>query len=214
VVCCPSNCYGIDGHFDTTIAARDLRQYQRQGPNKTTALIRDSLSAHGISGATVLDIGAGIGTLSFELLRAGASRAVGIDLSPAYVEVAQAEASRQRMEAAFRVGDFVDVANELTAADIVVLDRVICCYPHAEPLLNAATERSRRLFALSYPKDRWDVRTVLAFDNLKRRLKSETFRSFVHDPLLLQRVIERSGFRRVARSQTFVWRVDTFIRMS
>jgi magnesium-protoporphyrin O-methyltransferase len=211
--CCATDCYGIQGHFDPAIATRDLRQYQRKGPNKTTVLLRDSLAARGIAGATVLDIGAGIGTLTFELLARGAGQAIGVDLSPAYVAAAQGEAKRRNLNAAFRVGDFVDVAAELTSADVVVMERVICCYPHAEPLLKAAAGRSRRLLALSYPKDRWDVRAVLGIDNLTRRLKSATFRSFVHDPRLFEAVMERAGFRRVGRRQTFVWRVDTFARI-
>jgi magnesium-protoporphyrin O-methyltransferase len=157
-------------------------------------------------------VGAGIGALSFELLTHGAQSATGIDLSAAYMAVARAEAQRRQASAEFQVGDFVNAAPDLAPADVVVLDRVVCCYPHVEPILRAAAGRSRRLLALSYPRDRWYVRAALWFENVRRRLKGDAFRVYVHDPQRIEHLIELEAFRRVPRSQTLVWRADTFVR--
>lgn len=35
----------------------------------------------------------------------------------------------------FRYGDFVSLAPDLETADLVTLDRVVCCYPELEPLV-------------------------------------------------------------------------------
>jgi magnesium-protoporphyrin O-methyltransferase len=212
--CCCSDDFGIRGHFDPAIAARDLRYYKRNGPNKTTVFMRDALIGQGIAAATVLDIGAGVGALSFELLAHGARSTTGIDLSAAYAAVAGAEAAARRVAAEFEVGDFVERAADIPPADVVVLDRVVCCYPHAEPILRAAAGRSRKLLALSYPRNRWYMRAAIAFENAHRRFKGEAFRSFVHDTQMIERLIETAGFRRVARSDTLTWRADTFLRVA
>jgi magnesium-protoporphyrin O-methyltransferase len=212
VSCCRSDGYGIRDHFDPAIAERDLRTYQRKGPGKTTALIRDALKRQGIGAASILDVGTGIGALSFELLAHGARSATGIDLSAAYIAVARAEAQRRQVNAEFQIGDFVEAARDLAPADVVVLDRVVCCYPHDEPIVRAAAGRSTRLLALSYPRDRWYVRAALWVENVRRRLKGDPFRVYVHDPERIEQLIELEAFRRVARSQTLVWRADTFVR--
>jgi 2-polyprenyl-3-methyl-5-hydroxy-6-metoxy-1,4-benzoquinol methylase len=105
---CCSDAYGIRDHFDPAIADRDLRTYQRKGPNRTAVLIRDALECQGIHAARVLDVGAGIGAWSFELLAHGARSATGIDLSAAYTAAARGEAKRRQVSAEFQVGDFVD----------------------------------------------------------------------------------------------------------
>ncbi len=56
--------------FDARVAEGDLRRYRRKGPNLTTRMLRDLVSG-APRGRTVLDVGAGVGALSFELLGSG-----------------------------------------------------------------------------------------------------------------------------------------------
>jgi 2-polyprenyl-3-methyl-5-hydroxy-6-metoxy-1,4-benzoquinol methylase len=118
-----------DQQFTRKKVDKELRSYRRKGPELTTRLLRDSLAHAGVAGATVLDIGAGIGALTFELLTLGASRAIVVEAAPAYLAVATEEAKRvdKRGVIEFRHADFLTIAQELPAAAIVALDRVICC---------------------------------------------------------------------------------------
>ena len=80
VQCCDPN--GLNSVFDTGRAAADARRYRRKGLTRETRAILGMLVDRGVEGATVLEIGEGIGDLLIELLRAGASRATGVEISP------------------------------------------------------------------------------------------------------------------------------------
>ena len=54
--------------------------------------------------------------------------------------------------------DFVAEARHIPPADAVILQRVICCYPHATALVEAAAEHARRVLVLTFPIDRWWAR--------------------------------------------------------
>src|SRR6266508_4007771 len=112
--CC--QCRGMESQFDRGEAERKLRAYRRGGPVLSTR--------------TLLDIGGGVGAIQHELLKAGAARATDVDASNAYLDAARAEAARQGHadRATFHHGDFVALADAIAPADIVTLDRVICCY--------------------------------------------------------------------------------------
>jgi 2-polyprenyl-3-methyl-5-hydroxy-6-metoxy-1,4-benzoquinol methylase len=211
--CCSSFCTASQRQFSAAIARRDLALYRKRGPDVTTRLLRDAI-LHAGSGSSVLDIGAGIGALSFELLAAGVTRATTVDAAPAYLAAAREEAGRRDFADRFEQihGDFVSVARDIAPADIVTMDRVVCCYPAYQPLLEAALGRSRRLFAFSYPRDRWYVRAVIALQNLVRAVMRNPFRSFVHPAQDMERLLQRHGFTRLERRETIVWSADLYGR--
>ncbi|MEX2535586.1 MAG: methyltransferase domain-containing protein [Trueperaceae bacterium] len=155
-------CLGLERVFDDRAARADLRRYRRRGPQRTTKIMVDVLIAEGIVAATVLDIGGGVGAIPNAMIRAGARSARLVDASAAYLATARDEAERQghleRMS--FRFGDFVGVAAEEPAAEVVTLDRVICCYDDMEALVSASTARAERLYGLVYPRDSWWNRLV------------------------------------------------------
>jgi magnesium-protoporphyrin O-methyltransferase len=109
-------------------------------------------------------------------------------------------------------GDLVDHASQLAPADAVVLDRVVCCYPAYQPLLQAALAHSQRLFAYSYPQDRWDVRLVVRIQNMIRGWTHRAFRTFVHSEAAMGALLTAQGFRRISRRKTFVWCADVYLR--
>jgi magnesium-protoporphyrin O-methyltransferase len=152
--------------------------------------------------------------VSFELLTRGAATATLSDASPAYLEAAREEAAERGMADRTRValGDFVEIASHLVPADVVVLDRVVCCYPAWRPLLEAAAARCTRVLAITYPPGRPDVRAVIAFENARRRWFGDGFRAFVHPPPDMDRVLRESGLRRVTRARTLVWKIDIYVR--
>jgi SAM-dependent methyltransferase len=130
--CC--SCQEIENQFGSDTAKRDLRRFQRRGPIRSTRVLIDDLLKVGVAGASVLDIGGGIGAIHHALLNAGASAAIHVDLSPDYITVAREESARRGHAARVRFvhGDFVAVATDVPDADIVTLDRVICCYPEMD----------------------------------------------------------------------------------
>lgn len=213
----PSCCSGFgdtaESHFTAKIARRDLRRYRKNGPGPTTRFLRDGVVASGVNGL-LLDIGSGVGSLAFELLDRGVSRVVAVDASSAYLAAAREEAQRRdRMEAVeFVHGDFLRVAPDLPTASIVTLDRVVCCYPHVEPLLEEALRHSGEGFAFSYPRDVWYVRAVLAIENGIRRVRRNPFRTFAHSPALMERIVTRAGFVLQSRRESRTWSSDVYLR--
>jgi magnesium-protoporphyrin O-methyltransferase len=212
-----SHCVGAGRLFNRRRAARDLKRYRRSGPSKTTGWLLDHLLAQGVDGLTLLDIGGGVGAIQHALIGdGGVVQAAAVDASPAYVEVAQEEARRRGHEALVlhHVGDFVDHADQVTEADIVTLDRVVCCYPAMEELVRLSAERARRFYALVFPRDEWWIRVLLAVPNLFLRATRNPFRVFVHPHNEVERVIHAEGLQQRFGKTTAFWRVAVYERAS
>jgi hypothetical protein len=205
-----------DEHFNSDKVAKELAQYRRKGPGPTTRRLRGGLVSAGLREGTLLDIGGGLGILSFELLDAGFSRAAVVDASSAYLTAASEEATRRGRSglAEFLHGDFLIVAAKLAPATVVTLDRVVCCYPSYEPLLKQALQLARTGFAMSYPRDRWFVRAGMWLENARRRRSRNPFRTFVHPPSEMMRIIEGAGFKLASRQRTIAWSSDVFVKSS
>jgi len=153
--CCTGPCPAA-AHFDPRVADRDLRRYQRHGPDLSTRLLLSELQRWPLQGLHLLDVGSGIGVIPLELAAAGLACVTLADASPAYLEAARRHlASREPSRPAqFVLGDFAATAASLPDADIVTLDRVVCCYPDVEALLRGAAARARRMVAFTYHPDR------------------------------------------------------------
>lgn len=212
--CCSTYGNVAAAHFDAKIATRDLENYRKKGPGPTARLLLDLLRDTGAVEGTLLDIGSGVGGLSFELLERGVERVIAVDASAAYLAAAAQEAARRDRRPAieFRHGDFLDVASTIPPATIVTLDRVICCYPAFESLLKEALGHTERYFAYSYPTELWYVRAAIAVENGVRRLKGDPFRAFVHPVDQMTQAIERAGFHLAGRRQTWQWSADVWVR--
>lgn len=209
-------CAAADRHFGAARTARELSEYHRRGPTGTARLILALLRDANAAAETMLDVGAGIGVLHHELLSRGVRTAIHVEGAAAYISTATAEAERRghvgRVE--FRHGDAVDLAADLPPADLVTLDRVICCYPDYEGLLHATTRLARRYYVLSFPHDRWYVRAHTAWQNFGRRRKGNPFRTFVHSPGEMRAMIERAGFRPVSWRRSLMWVVGLYERQA
>lgn len=170
----------------------------------------------GMTGRSILDVGSGVGTITLELLKRGAANAVLADASPAYLDAAREEAMRAGFADRVRVapGDFVDTSSAIEAADVVVLDRVVCCYPAWQPLLAAAARCCRRTLALTYPRNRLDVRLMIGIENARRRWSGDGFRAYVHSPVAMDAALRDHGFRRISHTGTFSWNIDLYVRES
>jgi magnesium-protoporphyrin O-methyltransferase len=212
--CCSSPSDLTAKQFDAHRAASDLATYQRSGPDQTTRGLLTGIAAASVRAESVLDIGAGIGALSFELLESGVASATCIDMSAAFVAGGQAEAQRRGVahRMSWQAADFVAIAPSVPVVDVVTLDRVVCCYPAFEALLRAAADHARILLALSYPRDRWYVRLLMGAENLIRQVRGNVFRSFVHPVADMEALLTSAGFKRLSRTGTLAWQMDVFRR--
>jgi magnesium-protoporphyrin O-methyltransferase len=212
VVC---SCCGFesaaDRQFTAVKAAKELEAYRKGRLGPTTRLLRDAVVDAGLNHGSLLDIGGGVGALAFELLDRGMSSAIVADAAAAYVAAATEEATRRGTRARIVQGDFLQMSDTLPSVDLVSLDRVVCCYPLYEPLLQQALEHAGSGFALSYPRDRWYVRAGMWFENAKRARKSG-FRTFVHPAARMQEIVRQAGFVLARRRFTFVWTIDVYLR--
>jgi magnesium-protoporphyrin O-methyltransferase len=212
VTCC--ECEGIAGQFGARIARRDLRRFRRRGPIESTRLLVDDLVAAGVGGGSLLDIGGGIGAIQHSLMSAGAREATDVDVSADYLAAAREEATR--LGHADRVhyirADFVQIATTVADADIVTLDRVICCYPDMEPLVSAASQKARRLLGAVYPRDVWWVRAGVRAANLLMRIRRSAYRAFLHPPAAIDAAIRRQGLERRTLRRTIAWEIVTYTR--
>ena len=209
-----SCCGAIDLHFSATKAEGLENELKSKGPPAETQLLLDSLRRADVTGMTVLDVGAGIGVLSERLLAAGARSAVLVDISTAYLKAAEARLAQTPFvnSVQYRQADIIEVAAELADADIVTLDKVICCYPNWEELVNSSTRKAKRFYAASYPRRRIPVRLAIWFENFMRTLRGNPFRAFVHPVTSIEALIERNGFERLAVQHTFFWRCAVYRR--
>ncbi len=167
-----------------------------------------------MGGATLLDIGGGIGAIHHELLQEGAASAVHVDASAAYLEKAKGEAERRghRDRVRFLHGDFVDIVGSVPQADVVTLDRVICCYPDVERLVHLSAERSDRYYGLVYPRDSWWMRLAFPVPNLYFRARSCPFRIFLHPVARVDQLIRDCGFTEIFKKLTAVWLIALYRR--
>lgn len=185
------------------------KRYRRRGLDKASRRMVEFLEQRGIEGATVLEVGGGVGEIQIELLKRGAGRALNLELSSAY----DAEAARLIREAGLeeraerRQHDIAVDPEGIEPADVVVLHRVVCCYPDYERLLGAAAEHARHAVVFSYPPRNLVSRLFVSSQNLLFRALRKEFRAFAHPPAGMLAVLRGRGLRDTFAHRGLVWRV-------
>lgn len=206
-------CATLEQFFDRDVAESDLRRYRRRGPIASTRRLIAALRAAGARGR-LLDIGGGIGAIQVALLHDRVTEAEGVDASRAFSEAAAQLAAehgvRDRLHQ--QIGDFVEIADRVESADVVTLDRVICCYPDWRQLVTLSAERARVLYAFTIPRRRWSVRVVVAITNTLRGLRNSQFRVYVWDPDEIVATLNTLGMTRRSRDRTLIWDIQVFER--
>jgi len=211
----PCNCCEItDSAFSEKEAKSQLREYRRKGPPKQTRFLLEAIRSLYLKNAALLDIGGGIGVIHHELLEDVASTATHVDASSAYLKEAKNEAARlgHSNQVKFIHADFTDVEANLPRADVVTLDRVICCYPDYQRLLGAAARHSQRALALTYPREAWYIRMAWPLMNFFQSLRKDPFRVFLHPISEMDGLLRREGFKRVTVRRLFVWEMALYQR--
>jgi magnesium-protoporphyrin O-methyltransferase len=210
-----ANCCSTDYRrfFNRKYAARDARRYREKGlTGSSRALVE---LAGDVRGASVLDVGGGVGAIELELLAAGAERATSVELSGGYEEAAATLLAErglaERVER--RIADFVADGDAIEPHDVVVMHRVICCYPDADALVGSAASHATRRLLVTYPQERIWMRAGLGMINIWLRLSRCGFRTYVHPVARIVGAAETQGLRLERRERHgLLWESAAFAR--
>ncbi len=207
-------CDGIERCFNTQRVTKELARYHRRGAAKNTRLLVEALRVQGIEGRTLLDIGGGVGAIAHLLVQDGVRQAVDVDASAAYLAAAREEAERQGLaeQISFQHGDFVALAPTIPAADIVTLDRVICCYDDMPALVGLSAARAERLYGVVYPRDAWWVRLFIQVQNTVQRVMRRPIRFFVHPTVAVDATIRAQGLEWRSTRIAGPWQIAVYAR--
>jgi Methyltransferase domain len=207
-----SECCSPKGYrwvFSERSARAEAKRYRRKGLDSTSRRIVDFLVAQGVEDRTVLEVGGGIGAIQIELLKAGASRATSVELTPTYEE--EARGLLEEAGLADRVDrklmDFAQEAGQVAPADVVIMNRVICCYPDMPRLAGAAAGHARQVLVMSYPRYTWWTRIGLGTSNVMLRLLRREFHIFVHRPDRIIATSRAQGLEPVLDQSGVLWTV-------
>jgi hypothetical protein len=212
VPCSCSSAESLD-IFGEKLARRELRRYLRKGLRGEDArLIAEWAEAGGLDGATVVEVGGGVGQIQAELLRRGAARGSVVEVVAGYeqpaAELARAAGVAER--SSFALVDLLEKPDAVEPADIVVLRRVVCCSPSGAELLGVAAGKAHRTLLASYPRDRAVIRAAARVQNVFFALIRKRFRVFVHSPVDLQRAAAQYGLGRSRVSRGAIWETVQF----
>lgn len=211
--CC--QCQGIETTFDQEYVAKKLKRYREKGPKKSTQILIDALQDALGHDVTLLDIGGGIGDVQLALLRAGIQESVNCEASSAFINACKEEADRQGFTNRITHirGDFVEVAESVSSADIVTLDRVICCYHDMPTLVDKSLAKARRLYGVVIPIDKWWVKVASSiYYNLRFLIFRNPFRVFIHPTKAVEALIFNKGFRSIFSQVKGAWQISVYER--
>lgn len=200
--CCDT---GLNDVFKEDVSRKDADKYRRKG---LPARARKLIAAIGSTkDRSTLEIGVGAGGVTVEMLRRGARHSTGVDAVAGQLAAAQKLATDFNVasRAEFVLGDFTECA--VARADIVVLDRVVCCYPDWNALLSAATDHADRTIAMTYPRDIWFMRVASFAMSMFWQLRRSPFRFRVHPVGAMHAFLEQRGFKPAVASTHIGWEV-------
>jgi hypothetical protein len=207
VNCCGGRAAPCEQFFKPRVARRSLALYRKKGHGDLERQMVAAAAQGGLSGARVLEIGGGIGTFQAELLEAGAERGEIVELVPAWEPYARELAREKGLEdrTTFRVADVLDEPESVAPADVVVMNRVVCCSPDGIELAGAAARLARRTLVLSYPRDVVLVRAALRVVNLVLRVGRRSIRVFAYPREALLGAAQAEGLGLVESASRGPW---------
>ncbi len=208
---CCGHCRDAEDFFNERTAKKELRRYLRRGPDKSTRLLLEAITRQSmhVHGASLLDIGGGIGAIQLELFKKGLDRSVNVDASTAYQHISKKKIIKRGLadKTEYHFGDFTELAPELPSAEIVTLDRVICCYPDLEKLLDRSLQKAKKMYALVFPRELFYIRIGIRLGNLWFRLRKSDFRTYIHPFQKVDSIIRSHGFTLNTHEKTLIWHV-------
>ncbi len=210
--CCRSG--PCEEAFGSERGRLDLEEYLRSGLGELESRMLAALPEGSASGARVLEVGGGVGAIQAELLARGAASGEVVELVAAYAPFARRLAETRGLagSSSFRVHDLLADPAGVASADVVVLNRVVCCSAEGPQLTAAAARLTRRALLLSFPPSNALTRTAAALQRAIWRLLGRRYRAYAWPELALLEAARAGGLREAARGGTFAWRFFVLTR--
>jgi ubiquinone/menaquinone biosynthesis C-methylase UbiE len=205
-----------DTTFDRKRAESELKNYLRKGPRKDTRFLVEALRNLPLEGRSILDIGGGVGSIVFELFKSGIDRATHVELSSAYRQAFLDEVEQQHLtgRVSSRQGDFVELQDQIEPADLITLDKVICCYDNYVELVSRSVAKARKWYAYSIPRDVWWVRAVHWLGEQVKKLRGNTFKTYIHPSDKIEQLVVQAGFKKIGQRYQREWLMAVFEKES
>ncbi len=213
--CSPEIINDLDQHFDKERAEDDALEYSENGLNARGEKMLAYLDSQSVGLKSALDIGCGSGGLHHELLLRNLVKEVqAIDASSAFLDAALSNAQEMGIaeKIDYKHADFALHPEEADKADLMLMDRVICCYPELDGLLAPAIQKSKRYAVISYPKDGLFTRLYFAWKSIVKRLQRSPFRLYYHEPKHIRAIVINEGMQLVDESVEDDWQIDVYER--
>ncbi|HEY8028206.1 MAG TPA: hypothetical protein VIE38_01725 [Gaiellaceae bacterium] len=197
--------------FGRKTADRDARRFRKRGLRGSAKALADL--AGDVCGATVLEVGGGVGAIEIALLETGAARATNVELVATYEDAADELLAERGLSGRVdrRIGDFVSEADVIEPHDVVVMHRVVCCYPDVDALVGIAARHARKRMILTYPQERGALRAAISLVNAVMRLSGSTFQVYLHPVERIAAAARANGLTLAERRRHgFVWESAAF----
>jgi len=203
-----------DTEFDLKLARRELKQYYRSGAKKSSQPMITKLRSLDLQNKTLLDIGGGVGSIIFELLKEGLQKTTYVDISYGYSQTFREEVEQQKIKNQIEIfqGDFLDLHTEISPAHLVTMDKVICCYEDYQELVKYSLNKSQRWYAFIIPRDTWWVKAVHGLELMGRKLIRNSFRTWIHPVNEIREMIVNQGFQEIFKVHRREWLVLIYER--
>ena len=210
--CCPHA--KSASRFFSFFARRYRHRFEKKGFEPSQHQLMAGLAQVGYQDMTLLEVGSGVGHVHQTMLELGAASAIGIDLAPEMIKEAEKWADDRGLtdRVQYLVGDFIHQTEDIETADVCVMDKVVCCYPDAEGLVKATLAKTAKVYALTYPRNKWYVRLAIGSAAFMLKLIRSDFRPYVHDPVLIEQWIIGQGYSKAYEARTFVWLTQVYAR--
>jgi len=210
--CCPHS--NSANRFFSFFAGRYRKRFEKKGFEPSQKQLLEGLEQAGYKDAKILEIGSGVGHLHQTLLERGAESAVGVDLASKMIEEARHWAQERGLaeKTDYVEGDFMEIKDSLPDVEVTVLDKVVCCYPDADGLVHSSLAKTSRVYALTYPRDRWYVRAMMGLVALGMKIIRSDFRPYVHAPESIEKWITQAGFDKNYQNQNMVWLTQVYVK--
>ncbi|MEM6801714.1 MAG: hypothetical protein AAF696_09950 [Bacteroidota bacterium] len=210
--CCNTT---YQGTFDDKRAKKELKEYEASGIKENSQALYQLLQLLDLRDKSMLEIGGGIGSLIFESFTLGLKTAQYVDISEAYFHTFKSALKARNLEdkVAIHLGDFVVLEEKVQKADLVVLDKVICCYEDYEALVQNSTAKAASWYAITIPKDSWWIKILFSYFIFLKRLKKDFFRPYIHKHRLIFDQIHKAGFQLKEERKNFMWKSFLFERI-
>jgi len=206
--CCPHPSVSEStGKFFSKRSKSYARSFRKGKLEKIQQYLIDEICKESLEGKTILDIGSGVGKLHLSLLKRGASFATGIDMSEAMIDHAKAFAQKFGIEnkTAYHLGDFMVKADSVTDADITLLDKVVCCYEDLEGLVSTSADKTKFLYALTFPTDNFLMKFWFKTEIVIAKLFRADFRPYWHQWKRVEQLLNEKGFFLIGSTSTIIW---------